>query len=77
LYGDHFVFAGLGKPVVEMLPSESNRTEFTMKLRSLAMWDRLREDDLSYNNVRRVGSSQLLGEFQNVYGVSVMLTMLL
>ena len=35
-----------------------------MKLRSLAIWDHLCEDDLTYNNVRRAGLSQLLGEVQ-------------
>ena len=35
-----------------------------MNLRSLAMWDRLSEDDLTYNNVRRAGSSQLLEKLQ-------------
>jgi hypothetical protein len=62
LCGDHVVFAGPRRRVVEMVPSESNGAEFTMKLRSLATWDRLRKDDLTYNNVRRAGSSQYLEE---------------
>ena len=40
-----------------------------MKLWGLAMWDRLREDDLTYNTVRRAGSSQLLGDFSETYAV--------
>ena len=64
LCGDHVIFADLGRPFFEMLPRVSERIELRMKLRSVALWDRLREDDLTYDNVRRVGSSQLLEEFQ-------------
>lgn len=35
-----------------------------MKLRDFATWDRLRDEDLIYNNVIRVGSSQILADFQ-------------
>ncbi|KAI0282266.1 hypothetical protein BGY98DRAFT_955055 [Russula aff. rugulosa BPL654] len=39
-------------PVVEMLPSVPTRTEFTIRLRDYATWDRLRYEDLIYNNER-------------------------
>ena len=35
-----------------------------MKIRDLAMWDRLGQGDLLYNNVRRAESSQFLEQFQ-------------
>ena len=47
-----------------MLPSVPTRTEFTIRLRDYATWDRLRYEDLIYNNVIRVPSSQILEDFQ-------------
>jgi hypothetical protein len=64
LCGDHVVFADLGRPLFEVLPRVSDRPEFTMYLRNLATWDRLSENDLTYNNVRPAGSSQPLEELQ-------------
>ena len=46
----------------------STKLEFTMKLRSLADWDRLSYNNLVYNNVRRAASSQHLTEFQGRLG---------
>jgi len=50
---DRVVFTDRSNPDVEMHPTEANRIEFTMRLRNLANWDRLCEDDLTYNNIRR------------------------
>ena len=58
LCGDHVVFAAVG------FPGESKRTEFTMKIRNLAMWYRLGQDDMTRNDVGHAGLLQVLGEFQ-------------
>ena len=50
-----------------MIPT-TNRTEFTIKLQGLESWDRLCEDDLYYSDIRGVGSSQFLQEFQERLG---------
>ena len=64
LRGDHVVFTDRSNPDVEMHTTEANRPEFTMKLQDLENWDRLREDDLTYNNVRRAPLSPHLREFR-------------
>jgi hypothetical protein len=46
-----------------MHAAEAN-PEFTMKLRDLENWDRHREDDLTYNRVRRALFSSHLREFR-------------
>ena len=53
------VFADSGETTFEALPSQLNRAEFTIKLRSLAWWDHLSQDDLAYSNISHVSSKRL------------------
>ena len=53
LCGDDVVFTD--DRLLDLLPTESHGTVFTMKLRGVAYWDRLDDVDLAYNDVRRVG----------------------
>jgi hypothetical protein len=48
----------------EIIPTEANKTEFTMKLRELQYWNRLSVEDLSLNKINEARSSQFLQEFQ-------------
>lgn len=56
------VFADFGETTFEAPPSQLNRAEFTIKLRSLACWDRLSEYDLAYSDINHVRSSERLKE---------------
>ena len=48
-----------------MQTTKANKPEFTMKLQDFDRWDqKLCEDDLTYNNVRRTSSSPHLLEFR-------------
>ncbi len=62
--GDHVIFAGPLRPHFEVVPRGSARAKLTIKLRNLETWDRLSENDLTYNDVRPAVSPRFLREFQ-------------
>ena len=64
---DYVVFA-VGTGSRDFIASQSTRPQFTMKIRDLAMWDRLGYSDLTYNEVMQAESSQVLKEFQQNLG---------
>ena len=55
LCGDHVIFTVHGSPPLEQ--GGPTKAEYTVKLEALAHWDRLDDEDLRYDNVRRVTSS--------------------
>ncbi len=61
LYGGDVVFTVASD---EMHPTDTERTEFIMRLEDLDNWSCLSEEDLLHNEVELTRSSQYLQEFQ-------------